>query len=160
MDSTLTHINDLPLPYSTLTRHQRGLISSLYHYCAGNDKGKEGKVWGYNSFVWADNGRIRWKKVKIFGDYWGGFNNRKGDEKKFKRVKKKAETNVEIKIELKLVVRSCQCWSSMEQVRWANEELKTLDKMTRKVLTMNGAFHSERDVDRLYVSREDGGRAD
>ena len=46
----------------------------------------------------------------------------------------------------------------MEQVRWANEELKTLDKMTRKVLTMNGAFHSKRDVDRLYVSREDGGR--
>ena len=30
--------------------------------------------------------------------------------------------------------------------------------MTRKVLTMNGAFHSKSDVDRLYVSREDGGR--
>ena len=42
--------------------------------------------------------------------------------------------------------------------KMANEELKTLDKMTRKVLTMNGAFHSKRDVDRLYVSREDGGR--
>ena len=48
----------------------------------------------------------------------------------------------------------------MEQVRWANEELKTLDKITRKVLTMNGAFHSKRDVDRLCVSREDGGGAD
>ena len=48
----------------------------------------------------------------------------------------------------------------MEPVRWANDELKTLGKMTRKVLTMNGAFHSKRDVDRLYVSREDGGRAD
>ena len=48
----------------------------------------------------------------------------------------------------------------MEQVRWAKEELKTLDKMTRLVLTMNGAFNSKRDVDRLYVSREDGGRAD
>ena len=47
----------------------------------------------------------------------------------------------------------------MEQVRWANEELKT-DKMIKKVLTMNGAFHSKRDVNRLYVSREDGGRAD
>ena len=46
----------------------------------------------------------------------------------------------------------------MEQVRWAKEKLKTLDKMTRKVLTMNGAFHSKSDVDRLYVSREDGGR--
>ena len=48
----------------------------------------------------------------------------------------------------------------MEQLRWAKEELKTLDSMKRKVLTMNGAFHSKRDVDRLYVSREDGGRAD
>ena len=48
----------------------------------------------------------------------------------------------------------------MEQLRWAKEELKTLDKMTRKVLTMNGAFHSKRDVDRLYVSREDGRLAD
>ena len=48
----------------------------------------------------------------------------------------------------------------MKQVRWTKEELKTLDFMTRKVLTMNGAFFSKRDVDRLYVSREDGGRAD
>ena len=46
----------------------------------------------------------------------------------------------------------------MKQVRWTKEELKTLDLMTRKVLTMNGAFYSKRDVDRLYVSREDGGR--
>lgn len=30
--------------------------------------------------------------------------------------------------------------------------------MTRKVLTMNGTFHPKRDVDRLYVSREDKGR--
>ena len=44
MFSTLMHINDLPQPYSTLTRHQRGLISSFYHYCVGNDKGKESKV--------------------------------------------------------------------------------------------------------------------
>ena len=45
MYSTLMHINDdLPQPYSTLTRRQQGLISSLYHYCVGNDKGKESKV--------------------------------------------------------------------------------------------------------------------
>ena len=46
----------------------------------------------------------------------------------------------------------------MKQVRSTKEELKTSDLMTRKVLTMNGAFFSKRDVDRLYVSREDGGR--
>ena len=41
---------------------------------------------------------------------------------------------------------------------WEKEELKTLDRMTRKVLTMNGAFHPKSDVDRLYVSRVNGGR--
>ena len=46
----------------------------------------------------------------------------------------------------------------MKQVRWTKEELKTLDLMTRKVLTMIGAFYSKKEIDRLYVSREDGGR--
>ena len=30
--------------------------------------------------------------------------------------------------------------------------------MTRKILTMNAAFHPKSDVDRLYVSRVNGGR--
>ena len=30
--------------------------------------------------------------------------------------------------------------------------------MSRKVLTMNGAFHPKSDVDGLFVSTEDGGR--
>ena len=43
-------------------------------------------------------------------------------------------------------------------IRWTKEDQKTLHKMTRKVLTMNGAFHPESDVDRLYVLRVNGGR--
>ena len=43
-------------------------------------------------------------------------------------------------------------------IRWTKEELKILDRKTRKVLTMNGAFHPKSDVDRLYVSRVNGGR--
>ena len=43
-------------------------------------------------------------------------------------------------------------------IRWTKEELNTLDRMTRKVLTTNGAFHPKSDVDRLYVSRVNGGR--
>ena len=43
-------------------------------------------------------------------------------------------------------------------IRWTKEELKSLDRMTRKVLTMNGAFHPKSDIDRLYVSRVNGGR--
>ena len=43
-------------------------------------------------------------------------------------------------------------------IGWTKEELKALDRTTRKVLTMNGAFHPKSDVDRLYVSRVNGGR--
>ena len=43
-------------------------------------------------------------------------------------------------------------------IRWTKEELKTLDRMTRKVLTMNGAFNPKSDVDRLYLSMVTGGR--
>ena len=68
MYSTLMHINDLPQPYSTPTRHQRGLISSLYHYCVGNDKGKESKVWGYNSFLYERiMGEIGERRYKYLG---------------------------------------------------------------------------------------------
>ena len=43
-------------------------------------------------------------------------------------------------------------------IRLTKEELKSLDRMTRKVLTMNGTFHPKSDVDRLCVSRVNGGR--
>ena len=67
MYSTLMHINDLPQPYSTLTRHQQGLISSLYHYCVGNDKGKESKVWGY----------IFWGYTLLYGRIMGEIGRRR-----------------------------------------------------------------------------------
>ncbi|XP_063952186.1 uncharacterized protein LOC135153479 [Lytechinus pictus] len=43
-------------------------------------------------------------------------------------------------------------------VEWNKLELETLDRKTRKLLTMHGMFHPKSDVDRLYVSREKGGR--
>ncbi|PFX13751.1 hypothetical protein AWC38_SpisGene22140 [Stylophora pistillata] len=43
-------------------------------------------------------------------------------------------------------------------IGWTKEELKALDRVTRKVLTMNDAFHPNSDVDRLYMSRVNGGR--
>ena len=38
------------------------------------------------------------------------------------------------------------------------KELKDLDVKTRKVLTMNSAFHKKGSVDRLYIRRNEGGR--
>ena len=41
---------------------------------------------------------------------------------------------------------------------WKGCELKSLDRTTRKTMTMYGAFHPKSDVDRLYLKRHEGGR--
>ena len=43
-------------------------------------------------------------------------------------------------------------------LEWRIHELKELDRKTRKLLAMHKALHPKSDVDRLYVSREEGGR--
>ena len=43
-------------------------------------------------------------------------------------------------------------------VEWTKDELRKLDCKTRKLLTINIAFHSQADVDRLYLKRAAGGR--
>ena len=37
-------------------------------------------------------------------------------------------------------------------------KLKVLDRKTRKLMTLYGALHPKRDVDRVYVARQKGGR--
>lgn len=41
---------------------------------------------------------------------------------------------------------------------WTINELKDMDRKTRKLMTMNRALHPKSDVDRLYISRNEGGR--
>ena len=43
-------------------------------------------------------------------------------------------------------------------VEWNVDELKELDRRTRKLLTVYGAFARKGDVDRLYLPRKEGGR--
>ena len=43
-------------------------------------------------------------------------------------------------------------------IHWGTTELQQLDRKTRRLLTMHGIHHPSADVDRLYVSRRDGGR--
>ena len=42
-------------------------------------------------------------------------------------------------------------------LEWRFDELKELDRKTRKLLTMHKGLHSKIDVDRFYVSRKQGG---
>ena len=46
------------------------------------------------------------------------------------------------------------CWS----VRMDISRTKELDRKTRNLLTMHKELHPKSDVDRLYVSRKEGGR--
>ena len=55
--------------------------------------------------------------------------------------------------------------SAVPQVRYSGlflkrtrEELKQMEQRTRKLMTMHKALHPRDDVDRLYVSRKEGGR--
>ena len=41
-------------------------------------------------------------------------------------------------------------------VEWKTDDLKVLDRMTRKMMTLYGALHPKRDVDRVYVPRQKG----
>ena len=43
-------------------------------------------------------------------------------------------------------------------LKWTREELKQMHQRTRKLMTMHKALHPRDDVDRLYVSRKEGGR--
>ena len=42
-------------------------------------------------------------------------------------------------------------------LKWTRDELKQMDQRTRKLMTMHKALHPRDDVDRLYVSRKEGG---
>ena len=43
-------------------------------------------------------------------------------------------------------------------LKWTRDELKQIDQRTGKLMTVHKALHPRDDVDRLYVSRKEGGR--
>ena len=42
-------------------------------------------------------------------------------------------------------------------LKWTTNELKSMDRKSRKIMTMHGAFHPKSDAERLYLTREKGG---
>jgi len=43
-------------------------------------------------------------------------------------------------------------------INWRNEEIKKIDRKSRKMLTMYKMHHPKTDIDSLYVKRKEGGR--
>ena len=43
-------------------------------------------------------------------------------------------------------------------INWKGDQLKIIDRTTRKALTIYGALHPKSDIDGLYMKRKHGGR--
>jgi len=45
-------------------------------------------------------------------------------------------------------------------INWTKEELRKMDRNTRKLLTIHNTMHPQKDVNRLYMKVAEGGRHD
>ena len=77
-----------------------------------------------------------------------------------KRTRKLLET----KLSSRNLIKGINTWAgplvrySGPFLKWTRKELKQMDQRTRKLMTMHKALRPRDDVDRLYVSRKEGGR--
>ena len=73
-------------------------------------------------------------------------------------------TLLETKLSSRNLIKKINTWAvphvrySGPFLKWTREELKQMDRRTRKLMTMHKALHPRDNVDRLYVSRKEGGR--
>ena len=71
---------------------------------------------------------------------------------------------LETKLNCRNLIKGINTWAvplvrySGPFLKWTRDELKQMDQRTRKLITMHKALHPRDDVDRLYVSRKEGGR--
>ena len=71
---------------------------------------------------------------------------------------------LETKLSCRNLIKGINTWAiplirySGPFVKWNREELKQMDQRTRKLMTMHKALHPRDVVDRLFVSRKEGGR--
>ena len=78
----------------------------------------------------------------------------------YRRVRKVFQSNLNGENSIK----SVNTWAvsllrySAAFIDWTRNELKEMDRQTRKIMNMNGALHPRDSVARLYISRKEGGR--
>ena len=71
---------------------------------------------------------------------------------------------LETKLSSRNLIKGINSWAvplirySGSFLKWTRDELKQMDQRTRKLMTMHKALHPRDNVDRLYVSRKEGGR--
>ena len=85
-------------------------------------------------------------------------------EKIQKEYLRRTRKLLETKLNSRNLIKGINTWAvplviySGPFLKWTRDELKQMDQRTRKVMTMHKALHPRDDVDRLYVSRKEGGR--
>ena len=86
--------------------------------------------------------------------------NEKIQKEYFRRTRKLLET----KLSGRNLIKGINTWAvplvrySGPFLKWTRDELKQMDQRTRKLMTMHKPLYPRDDVDRLYVSRKEGGR--
>ena len=85
-------------------------------------------------------------------------------EKIQKEYLRRTRKLLDTKLNSRNLIRGINTWDvtlvrySGPFLQWTRHELKQTDQITRKLMTMYKASHPRDDVDRLYVSRKEGGR--
>ena len=85
-------------------------------------------------------------------------------EKTIKEYKRRLRLILKSKLNGKNKITAINTWAvaifryGAGVIDWKESELKSVDRKTRKTLTMYGAMHPKGDVDRLYIKRNEGGR--
>ena len=83
------------------------------------------------------------------------------------KIKKKNLRTIkllETKLSSRNLIKGINTWAvpivrySGPFIKWTEDEFKQMDQRTRKLMKMHKAIHARDDVDRLYVSRKEGGR--
>ena len=107
--------------------------------------------------------KIRMRGEKKRYKYWGILeaDTIKQVEMKYLRRRRKL---LKTKLGCRNLIKGINTWTvplvrySGPFFKWNREELKQMDQRKRKLMTMHKALHPRDVVDRLYVSRKEGGR--
>ena len=85
-------------------------------------------------------------------------------EKIKKEYPRRTKKQLETKLYSRNIVKGINTWAvSLVRylrtfLKWTREELKQMNQRIRKLMTMPKDLHPRNDVNRLYVSRKEGGR--
>ena len=93
-------------------------------------------------------------------EYRGELNKEKILKEYYARLRKiwRSELNSRNKVQAHNTFATPLLLPTFGILNWTKEEVEFIDKSTRKHLTMNGSFHRNSDIDRLYAPRNEAGR--